>query len=234
MTNLHVSEIFGPTVQGEGPYAGRRATFVRLGGCNLSCTWCDSPYTWDSSRFDLRQEIRPSSVDDILEQLDGSDGIVVITGGEPFLQARALGFTDLLAGLRNRGRPVHVESNGTILPPTAVLQAIDVVVLSPKLANAGPHRGNQDPTLDPGWGPLARTREVHLKIVCFDAQDVAAAVRLADKLSWPRESVWVMPEGTRAETVHRRFQTLADAAITAGINVSPRLHISAWGDLRGR
>jgi 7-carboxy-7-deazaguanine synthase len=234
MTSLYVSEVFGPTVQGEGPYAGRRAMFVRLGGCNLSCTWCDTPYTWDSSRFDLRKEIRPRSVDDILQQLDSSDGIVVITGGEPFLQARAPGFTDLLAGLQRRNRPVHIESNGTILPPAAVLRAIDVVVLSPKLANAGPHRGGQDPKLNPGWGSVARSQEVHLKIVCFDGDDVAAAVRLADKLSWPRECVWVMPEGTQAETVHRRLQTLTDAAIAGGINVSSRLHISAWGDLRGR
>jgi 7-carboxy-7-deazaguanine synthase len=54
---LVVSEVFGPTIQGEGPHAGQRAAFVRLGGCNLTCTWCDTAYTWDARRYDLRAEL---------------------------------------------------------------------------------------------------------------------------------------------------------------------------------
>ena len=45
--SLTVSEIFGPTFQGEGPFTGRAAVFLRLGRCNLDCKWCDTPYTWD-------------------------------------------------------------------------------------------------------------------------------------------------------------------------------------------
>jgi len=50
-TTLRVAELFGPTVQGEGPAAGERAAFVRLSGCPLACAWCDTPYTWDAGRF---------------------------------------------------------------------------------------------------------------------------------------------------------------------------------------
>lgn len=55
---LVVSEVFGPTFQGEGPSLGRRAGFVRLGRCNLDCSWCDTPNTWDWSRFDPAIELR--------------------------------------------------------------------------------------------------------------------------------------------------------------------------------
>ena len=48
---LRVAEVFGPTFQGEGPSAGRRAAFIRLSGCGVGCTWCDEPQTWDWSRF---------------------------------------------------------------------------------------------------------------------------------------------------------------------------------------
>src|SRR4051794_5963800 len=89
--SLVVSEIFGPTWQGEGPSLGRRCGFVRLGRCNLACTWCDTPYTWDWERFDPAVELRRTPVDDILSQLDAMDvDMVVISGGEPMLQQRHL------------------------------------------------------------------------------------------------------------------------------------------------
>ena len=79
---LPISEVFGPTLQGEGPHAGRTVQFIRLGGCNLSCSWCDTPYTWDASRFNLRQELTPMSVQEILDRI--IPGVpIVLSGGEP-------------------------------------------------------------------------------------------------------------------------------------------------------
>ena len=69
MSSLVVSEIFGPTIQGEGQYAGQLVAFIRLGGCNLACSWCDTPYTWDASRFDLRNEMTRTPVNEILERV---------------------------------------------------------------------------------------------------------------------------------------------------------------------
>lgn len=88
MSRLVVNEIFGPTIQGEGPSSGRRCGFHRLGGCNLSCRWSDTPYTWDwtgvsdsGNALDPRVELMLKDscevVDEILTM--GVD-LVVVTG----------------------------------------------------------------------------------------------------------------------------------------------------------
>ena len=53
---LNVNEIFGPTIQGEGPHTGRLVGFLRLAGCNLACSWCDTPYSWDWTKYDKAEE----------------------------------------------------------------------------------------------------------------------------------------------------------------------------------
>src|SRR5205085_2854334 len=114
-----VAEVFGPTFQGEGPSIGRRAGFVRLGRCNLDCSWCDTPYTWDWDRFDPAVELRSERLVDIVEQLAAMHPeIVVLTGGEPLLQQRHLG--PLLDACLERGWPVEVETNGTIAPDASM------------------------------------------------------------------------------------------------------------------
>ena len=148
---LPISEVFGPTLQGEGPYAGRSASFVRLGGCNLSCSWCDTAYTWDGSRYDLRREIESWSVEQIIARLPAHAPMVVLTGGEPLLYSGRPAFLELLRALHSAGSSIHVESNGTRYPPAEVLALLDVVILSPKLPNAGAHRGGQNPSVHPGW-----------------------------------------------------------------------------------
>src|SRR3954452_24909384 len=81
-----VAEVFGPTIQGEGRNLGQRAAFVRLGGCNLHCTWCDTPYTWDASRYDLRAEMSRRPVAEIVAEVRPMrPHVVVLTGGEPLL-----------------------------------------------------------------------------------------------------------------------------------------------------
>src|SRR5919204_789570 len=93
---LSVAEVFGPTFQGEGPSLGRLCGFVRLGGCNLQCTWCDTPYTWDwtgvtGRAYDPRVELKQHSTSDVLAELDAMGvPMVVITGGAPPLPGERL------------------------------------------------------------------------------------------------------------------------------------------------
>lgn len=228
---LPVSEIFGPTIQGEGPFSGRVASFVRLGGCNLSCSWCDSAFTWDASRFNLREEISQMLPSEVVARLPAQPRIVVITGGEPLLYASRPAFRELLAGLRfGLDADVHVESNGTVVPPPEVVDLVSVFVLSPKLPNAGQHR--REPDLAADWSAIATDREVYLKFVCVTVDDVQLAARLAIERGFDLGRVWVMPEGIDAATLNRRSRELADAAIEVQVNFSTRLQVLAWGDER--
>jgi 7-carboxy-7-deazaguanine synthase len=224
---LAVSEVFGPTFQGEGPSAGRRAGFVRLGRCNLSCTWCDSPYTWDWDRYDQAVEVSTVPVADVLRQLEsmGVD-LVVITGGEPLLQQRRLGV--LLEGCRERGWRVEVETNGTIAP-TVAGDLVSQWNVSPKLANSGvPLAKRYRPEV---LRTFEATGRAVFKFVVTDPAELDEIQAMVDhcRLS----GVWVMPEGTDADTVITGLRALAEPVMARGWHLTPRLHILAWGDRRG-
>lgn len=225
-------EAFGPTLQGEGMAAGRLSSFVRFGGCNLSCSWCDSPYTWDADRFDLRKEISLLTVDEIVERTPWAP-LIVITGGEPLLNQRKTAFHDLLRKLKARGSELHMETNGTIVPNETVVDLIDVFMVSPKQAHAGDHKRAQNAALAPGWAAVHPLKPAHLKVVVEDAAGVAEAAHLAISHGWPQEHVWVMPEGTTSEVLNGRFPEIATAATEHMINASHRLHVLAWTDARG-
>lgn len=228
---LPLVERFGPTLQGEGPAAGQVAWFIRLGGCNLSCSWCDTPYTWDRSRYDLTQEITTTPVEQILDGMP-DNGLVVVTGGEPLIQQDRPGWARLLELATRRGR-LHIETNGTLAPNQRTLAAAELIVVSPKLPNAGTHRGGQNPTLHPAWAMEQTRARAHLKIVCDGTTDVERARGLADVYGWPASRVWVMPEGTDPATLAARWPAIATAAAELGINATHRLHVLAWGDKRG-
>lgn len=225
---LPVSEVFGPTIQGEGPYAGRAVQFVRLGGCNLSCSWCDTPYTWDSSRYNLREECPPTPVATILESVE-ADLITVLSGGEPLMHQKRPAFQELLSGLRARG-PVHIETNGTLAPTAHTRRHVSHFAVSPKLAHAGEHKRTQSPVPWSGWGALDTAVA---KYVVRTAGDVDEAVTRAVLLGFPNTRIWVMPEGTTTEQLQDRWEEIAGAAAYWRINASHRLHVLAWGDRKG-
>jgi 7-carboxy-7-deazaguanine synthase len=224
---LVVAEVFGPTFQGEGPSAGRRAMFLRLGRCNLDCTWCDTPYTWDWTRFDPAVELHRRTVDDVMAELDGIGAdLLVITGGEPMLQQRHL--VPVVAGAHARGWRVEIETNGTIAPAPELVATVDQWNVSPKLSGSGVGRRPDPETLR----AFAATGRAIAKFVVSDpceldeAADVAEAGGLSD--------VWIMPEATDAATLVTRLAALAPPVLARGWNLSHRLHVLLWGDARGR
>ena len=217
---ITVSEIFGPTVQGEGPALGTRCGFVRLGRCNLACSWCDSRYSWEPG-----SEYTEMSVDEIVAALEPMDvDAIVLTGGEPLLQRAKL--DDLVLAFRARAWKTHVETAGTLWWNTDL---VDQWVVSPKLANSG-----MDEERRIKYDVLRGFASQHaaFKFVAVEPRDLDEIATIVERIG--TDNVWVMPEGTDATTIVRRTAELADAVIARGWNLTTRLHILAWGDERGR
>jgi 7-carboxy-7-deazaguanine synthase len=229
---LVVAETFGPTVQGEGPSCGRRCSFVRLGGCNLKCKWCDTPETWDASRFDLRQTLTRRTVADIMDWLMIDDPhMVVITGGEPLLHQEQQGWTTLLHVLNVAGVEIEVETNGTIPPTSYTAARVTRFNVSPKLAHAGDpeHKRVNGKAL----AVLRWTNRAAFKFVCTGPGDVDEVLRFTRDYNIPPYRVWVMPEGTDPAELPARLAALAEPTLAAGFNLTSRLHIQLWGSEKG-
>lgn len=226
---LVVAEVFGPTFQGEGASLGERAAFVRLGRCNLDCTWCDTPYTWDWERFDPAVEIRRVPVVDVVAQIESmAPALVVVTGGEPLLQQRSL--VGLAEACASRGWAVEVETNGTRSPDAALVALVRRWNVSPKLANSGVTR---DARIRPD--ALERLRGTGAAVFKFVVADAAELDEVADLVEAHQLApVWIMPEGTDPATVLARARALAEPVLARGWNLTPRLHVLLWGDERGR
>jgi len=231
---VRVAEVFGPTVQGEGPSTGRPAVFVRLWGCNLDCAWCDTPYTWDVSGKNgtvYRRDDESTVVDAEALAATASalvpagrlfDYRAVITGGEPLLQSGELTvLVEALAPLR-----VEIETNGTLTPPIDA-PGVDYNV-SPKLAHARTTRDALRPSVLAEFQQLTQSG-VAFKFVCEQPSDLATI----DALRLPPSWVWIMPEGRDAATIEQRGRTLAPHVLDRGYNLSTRLHVLLWGDERG-
>jgi 7-carboxy-7-deazaguanine synthase len=123
------------TIQGEGPFSGRRAIFVRLAGCNLQCPSCDTEYTQGRERLFIGQIA--SRVQGLAYKNRAITCLVVITGGEPFRQPIGL----LCSMLLQRGFTVQIETNGMLEPDPAFVSVFDLqagaddrlhIVVSPK------------------------------------------------------------------------------------------------------
>src|SRR5262245_57803615 len=124
---ISISEIFGPTVQGEGPLVGRPTVFVRTGGCDYRCTWCDTLYALLPKYRDEWLLMTPS---DTLARIDelasGNPVLVTLSGGNPALQPLA----PLIALGRSKGHRFALETQGSV--PSPWFTELDWLILSPK------------------------------------------------------------------------------------------------------
>ncbi|MET9879155.1 7-carboxy-7-deazaguanine synthase QueE [Actinacidiphila glaucinigra] len=229
---LIVVECFGvevPTFQGEGPSCGHPALFIRLSRCNLTCTKCDTPYSWDSSRFDLRKESTKRTVADLVGWAASSPvELVVITGGEPLLQQSRL--APLVHGLLDAGKRVEFETNGTIAPALELMVDGVQFNVSPKLSSFGVEEAK---SIVPGsLEAFAACGQAAFKFVASTADDLDRIAELAE--AHHLSPVWVMPEGTTAEALIAATRVLADAVAARHWYFTTRLHVLAFADSRGR
>jgi organic radical activating enzyme len=161
------------TLQGEGMYSGQAAYFIRLGGCDVGCVWCDVKDSWDAAAHPLM------STGDIIAAASAHPGrLAVITGGEPAMHD--LG--PLTASLKAAGFRTHIETSGS----SPLSGSLDFVTLSPKKFKA--------PL------PEALQKADELKVVVYHKSDFAWGEQHAAEVS-AQCSLYLQPEWSRRDSV---------------------------------
>jgi 7-carboxy-7-deazaguanine synthase len=223
---LKISEIFH-SIQGEGTLVGVPSVFVRTSGCNLRCTWCDTPYTsW-------QPEGEERSVGSIVDEVNGYGAShVVITGGEPMIAQQIEELTERLT------QHITIETAGTV---DAQVRC-NLMSISPKLANSTPRvRDNgrwaeQHERLRYQPEILRRLIQLYpyqLKFVITDPGDLQQVNTIVGDIGASRSRVVLMPEGVEPAVLAERGRWLADIAKREGFRMTPRMHIDLWGNRRG-
>jgi len=222
---LKIAELFY-SLQGEGLLLGVPSFFIRTSGCNLRCSWCDTPYaSWNPEGEEM-------TLDAILAEMKRYPARhAVVTGGEPMIAPQ---IAELTNRLRDVGMHITIETAGTAFKPVAC----DLMSISPKLSNSTP-----EGTFAAQHERLRIQRDVleqlmaqynyQLKFVIAQAGDVDEARALARDLQAPSERVILMPEGTDPMVVRERSSWLAEICKAENFRFSPRLHLDLYGNRRG-
>ncbi|HWZ95254.1 MAG TPA: 7-carboxy-7-deazaguanine synthase QueE [Opitutaceae bacterium] len=227
-----ISEIFY-SLQGEGELTGLPSVFVRTSGCNLRCTWCDTPYaSWNP-------EGTQQSIEAIVAEVQRHPTRhVVLTGGEPMIAPQ---IRELAAELKLLGYHVTIETAATVAPDGI---ACDLASLSPKLLNSAPN-GSQHATWRKKheatrWQPdVVRAWIDHytyqFKFVVAQPADVDELEGMLEKLGRdiPRHKVLLMPEGVTMDALRARAPWLSELCKTRGYRYAHRLQIELYGNKRG-
>ena len=219
------------SLQGEGPSMGSPTVFLRLAQCNLSCSWCDTKYTWDWEHFDYAREVVSLDAAQVEARiLESGCPHLVITGGEPLLQQSEL--AALVGSLKEHGFYLEVETNGTLAPNAQLAQCIDQWNVSPKLRSSGNSLERSElPTV---LEAFCRLPNAYFKFVVVNREDIEEVCALRDRYQIPGQRIILMPEGQTPETVGQRSKWVSTACVKEGFRFSTRLHILLWGDERGR
>jgi 7-carboxy-7-deazaguanine synthase len=222
---LKIAELFY-SIQGEGSLVGVPSVFIRTSGCNLRCSWCDTPYTsWQPEGTDL-------SLRQILDEVRAHPARhVVVTGGEPMIQPEII---PLAEQLRAAGLHITIETAGTVFQPVAC----DLMSISPKLANSTPEGDwsarHERLRLQPSvLTELMARYDYQLKFVIQRSEDLAEVRALLGSVDADPLRVILMPEGTDPDVLRERGIWLAEICKEEGFRYSPRLHVDLWGNRRG-
>ncbi len=238
---IRISEIFGPTVQGEGPLIGRPTVFVRTGGCDYRCSWCDTLYAVLPEYHDEWALMTPADIMVRVDELAGGNpALVTLSGGNPALHPLA----SLIALGRRNGHTFALETQGSVAQPW--FAELDWLVLSPKPPSSG---------MTTDWDAFeaclqaARGRpHCVLKIVIFNDADYSYAQTVA--VRYPALPVYLqvgnpapltavggtLADESDVDDLLQRFRWLV-GKVTAdhwfAAKVLPQLHVLAWGNKRG-
>jgi 7-carboxy-7-deazaguanine synthase len=236
---IPVLEVFGPTVQGEGMVIGRKTMFVRTAGCDYSCAWCDSAFTWDGTG---KADIRMLTADEVYAELRSIGGEafahVTLSGGNPALLPQLGSLIELL---RRQGLQVALETQGSRWQDWFL--QIDDLTLSPKPPSSG---------MTTNWSALDEIirkleeagRSFSLKVVVFDEADLQFAADVHTR--YPQVPFYAQAGNGRLQETEpdrllpyllERYAWLIDRVMAhhglRQVHVLPQLHTWVWGNKKG-
>ncbi|MBM7655374.1 7-carboxy-7-deazaguanine synthase QueE [Neobacillus cucumis] len=241
MSKIPVMEIFGPTIQGEGMVIGQKTMFVRTAGCDYSCSWCDSAFTWDGTG---KNDIRMMEAEEILHELKQIGGenfsFVTISGGNPALLKNLDSLIDIL---KDHHVKIGLETQGSKWQDW--FYKIDELTISPKPPSSSMQTDFQ--VLDLIIDNLKENNQsgnVSLKVVVFDDADYQYAKNI--HLRYPDVPFFVQVGNNDITTgdnqkllLHllNQYEQLIDKVMLDpdlnNVKVLPQLHTFLWGNKRG-
>lgn len=254
MKEFRVAEIFGPTIQGEGRHIGVPCYFVRFGGCDFRCSWCDTPHAVLPDQVANLEKMNAWQIHSKLIHLQGKPEWVVLSGGNPGL----LDLTELIHIVKADGMKVMVETQGSTYREW--YNKVDEMCFSPKPPSSGMEQDLAflDRIFGKMWVQHNHPWPFYLKVVVFDEVDYEWALLLREKFSGidffmsvgnedpalptvgnpnPDNNSLVPLEDTR-DIVLDKMKWLMERVATddraRDIRVLPQLHTLAWGNARGR
>lgn len=252
---FRVSEIFGPTIQGEGRRAGTACHFIRFAGCDYRCSWCDSPHAVLPVHVVNTPKLTEDEIVKRVSELPGKPNWVVLSGGNPLL----FDLGELVLKLRVAGFYCMVETQGTV--EKEWVTRVPEVCISPKPPSSGNLTSPQRiENFFKQWDHVCPPRSTYypyLKVVVFDDEDYEYAREMyytfeghcdfyvsvgtmSDDLptvAHPERKPYKDPEHVRNEILTRTrwlFEKVAHDPNMKHVRVSPQLHTLVWGNERGR
>lgn len=245
---IAINEIFGPTIQGEGPQIGQPCVFVRTMFCPVKCPGCDTHYTWDKTEGGRR--MTASEMVAAVQNLAGADRLgtgIVISGGEPLLLWNNPVMLEFLGFITYQFRWISIETSGFVgrpIPPDELwrfLNQLTQIQYSPKITPClkGPWTFEQmTQNTEAIFGAAQRSRfaKIALKFVIRDEADLDAVDHFCNKFydSIRGVPIYAMPYGIEREEVMAGCEWLVPRLAQRNMILSPRLHALLWGKERKR
>lgn len=230
--DIHIAEMFGDTIQGEGKYTGHPALFLRVQGCTLSCVFCDSAAVW---RFG-----NPYTADEVLMMWESNGYIekfkaghhLILTGGSPMKQQLAL--VNLIERFRHvyKFKPfIEVENECTLMPSPKMLALVDHWNNSPKLSNSGNGGRRYNKRVLKVLGELNNST---FKFVVSSEEDWKEIKEgFLDTGLVTRDQIMLMPCGATQEELKETPHVAVAIAVREGVRYSDRVHVRIWDKMTG-